>query len=163
MHDPSTTPFGNVLEMIGRTPMLELRRLDAGGHRLFGKMELMNPAGSIKDRIGFSMITAAERDGRLNPKGSPPPTIIEATAGNTGLALALSLVNLLAMEYFFILELLRVGLIFALLHQQYGPSLITVGAFASGIIFGLERKYMGTIPAIITHTVYNTIAVLLIL
>jgi cystathionine beta-synthase len=89
MHDPSTTPFGNVLEMIGRTPMLELRRLDAGGHRLFGKMELMNPAGSIKDRIGLSMITAAERDGRLNPKGSPPPTIIEATAGNTGLALAL--------------------------------------------------------------------------
>lgn len=55
------------------------------------------------------------------------------------------------------------ALIFALLHQQYGPSLITVGAFASGIIFGLERKYMGTIPAIITHTVYNTIAVLLIL
>lgn len=89
MHDPGTTPFGNVLEMIGRTPMLELRRLDAGGHRLFGKMELMNPAGSIKDRIGLSMITAAERDGRLNPKGSPPPTIIEATAGNTGLALAL--------------------------------------------------------------------------
>lgn len=55
------------------------------------------------------------------------------------------------------------ALIFALLHQQYGPSLITVGAFASGIIFGLERKHMGTVPAIITHTVYNTIAVLLIL
>ena len=55
------------------------------------------------------------------------------------------------------------ALIFALLHQQYGPSLITVGAFASGIIFGLERKYMGTVPAIITHTVYNTIAVLLLL
>lgn len=77
--------------MIGRTPMLEFKRLDLGkaGCRLFGKMELMNPAGSIKDRIGLSMITAAERDGRLNPKGTPPPTIIEATAGNTGLALAL--------------------------------------------------------------------------
>lgn len=55
------------------------------------------------------------------------------------------------------------ALIFALLHQQYGPSLITVGAFASGIIFGLQRKHMGTVPAIITHAVYNTIAVLLIM
>jgi len=55
------------------------------------------------------------------------------------------------------------ALVFALLHQQYGPSLITVGAFASGIIFGLERKHLGTVPAIITHAVYNTIAVLLIL
>lgn len=55
------------------------------------------------------------------------------------------------------------AIIFALLHQQYGPSLITVGAFASGIIFGLERKYLGTVPAIITHAVYNTIAILLIL
>lgn len=55
------------------------------------------------------------------------------------------------------------ALIFALLHQQYGPSLITLGAFASGVIFGLERKYLGTVPAIITHAVYNFIAVLLIL
>lgn len=88
---PLAAPYANVLDMIGRTPMLEFRRLDTGPgkHRLFGKMELMNPAGSIKDRIGLSMITAAERDGRLNPKGVPPPTIIEATAGNTGLALAL--------------------------------------------------------------------------
>jgi cystathionine beta-synthase len=77
--------------MIGRTPMLEFKRLELGanGSRLFGKMELMNPAGSIKDRIGLSMITAAEADGRLDPRGSPPPTIIEATAGNTGLGLAL--------------------------------------------------------------------------
>ncbi len=88
---PLSAPYANVLDMIGRTPMLEFRRLDTGPgkHRLFGKMELMNPAGSIKDRIGLSMIAAAEKDGRLNPKGVPPPTIVEATAGNTGLALAL--------------------------------------------------------------------------
>jgi membrane protease YdiL (CAAX protease family) len=53
------------------------------------------------------------------------------------------------------------ALVFALLHQQYGPSLITVGAFASGIVFGLERKYMNTTTCIITHSVYNFIAVLL--
>ncbi len=84
-----SAPFSSVLEMIGRTPIVEFRRLDAGPCRLFGKMELANPAGSIKDRIGLSMIEGAERDGRLNPKGNPPPTIIEATAGNTGLGLAL--------------------------------------------------------------------------
>jgi cystathionine beta-synthase len=87
-HSPAPV-FASVLDMIGHTPMLELRRLDTGPCRLFGKMELMNPAGSIKDRIGLSMIEAAERDGRLNPKADPKPTIIEATAGNTGLALAL--------------------------------------------------------------------------
>lgn len=86
---PLQAPFSNVLEMIGRTPMLELKKLDTGRCRLFAKMELMNPAGSIKDRIGLSMIESAESDGRLNPDGNPKPTIIEATAGNTGLALAL--------------------------------------------------------------------------
>jgi cystathionine beta-synthase len=77
--------YGNVLEMIGRTPMLEARQLDTGSCRLFLKLELMNPAGSIKDRIGLSMIEEAERRGVLAPGG----TIIEATAGNTGLGLAL--------------------------------------------------------------------------
>jgi cystathionine beta-synthase len=77
--------YRNVLEMIGRTPMLELRRLDAGPCRLFLKLELQNPAGSIKDRIGLSMIEEAERRGDLKPGG----TLIEATAGNTGLGLAL--------------------------------------------------------------------------
>jgi cystathionine beta-synthase len=77
--------YGNVLEMIGRTPMLELRRIDTGCCRLFLKLELQNPAGSIKDRIGLSMIEEAERRGALKPGG----TIIEATAGNTGLGLAL--------------------------------------------------------------------------
>ena len=77
--------YRNVLEMIGRTPMLELRQLDTGACQLFLKLELQNPAGSIKDRIGLSMIEEAERRGDLKPGG----TIIEATAGNTGLGLAL--------------------------------------------------------------------------
>ena len=81
--------FSSALDMIGNTPILELGRLDSGPCRLFGKLEMMNPAGSIKDRIGLSMIEAAERDGRLDPNADPKPTIIEGTAGNTGLGLAL--------------------------------------------------------------------------
>ena len=69
--------------------MLELKKMDAGPCRLFVKMENQNPAGSIKDRIGLSMIEAAERDGKLDPNAKIKPTIIEATAGNTGLGLAL--------------------------------------------------------------------------
>ena len=75
----------SLLDLIGNTPMLEITRLDTGACRLFVKLENQNPGGSIKDRIGLSMIEAAERDGRLKPGG----TIIEATAGNTGLGLAL--------------------------------------------------------------------------
>lgn len=75
----------NVLEMIGNTPMVELSKLDTGLCRLFLKLENQNPGGSIKDRIGLSMIDAAEKDGSLKPGG----TIIEATAGNTGIGLAL--------------------------------------------------------------------------
>ncbi|HVY05821.1 MAG TPA: cystathionine beta-synthase [Burkholderiales bacterium] len=74
-----------LLDLIGNTPMVEVTRMDAGPCRLFLKLESQNPGGSIKDRIGRSMIEAAERDGRLKPGG----TIIEATAGNTGLGLAL--------------------------------------------------------------------------
>ncbi len=77
--------YSNVLEMIGSTPMLELTHLDAGPCRLFLKLELMNPGGSIKDRIGRSMIEEAEKRGELKPGA----TIVEATAGNTGLGLAL--------------------------------------------------------------------------
>ncbi|MGH6879322.1 pyridoxal-phosphate dependent enzyme [Hypericibacter sp.] len=77
--------FRSVLEMIGNTPMVEARRLDTGPCRLFLKCENQNPGGSIKDRIALSMIEAAERDGSLKPGG----TLIEATAGNTGLGLAL--------------------------------------------------------------------------
>lgn len=73
------------LNHIGNTPLIELTRLDAGPCRLFVKLENQNPSGSIKDRIALSMIEAAEADGRLKPGGQ----IVEATAGNTGLALAL--------------------------------------------------------------------------
>ncbi|HWK48108.1 MAG TPA: pyridoxal-phosphate dependent enzyme [Stellaceae bacterium] len=77
--------YDNVLQTIGRTPLIELRRLDTGPCRLFVKLENQNPGGSIKDRIGLAMVEAAERDGRIQPGG----TLIEATAGNTGLGLAL--------------------------------------------------------------------------
>ncbi|MFM8697519.1 MAG: pyridoxal-phosphate dependent enzyme [Phycisphaerales bacterium] len=82
---PRAPVFGNILEMIGNTPMLELKRLDTGPCRLFVKMESLNPGNSIKDRIAVRMIEAAEQDGRLKPGGH----VVEATAGNTGLALAL--------------------------------------------------------------------------
>jgi cystathionine beta-synthase len=65
--------------------MLEISKLDTGSCALFLKLELLNPAGSIKDRIGVSMIAEAEKRGDLKPGG----TIVEATAGNTGLGLAL--------------------------------------------------------------------------
>jgi cystathionine beta-synthase len=77
--------YRNVLEMIGRTPMIELTKFDTGPCRLFAKLELANPGGSVKDRIGLSMIEAAEARGDLKPGA----TIVEATAGNTGLGLAL--------------------------------------------------------------------------
>ena len=77
--------FSNVLEMVGRTPMLEVTHLDTGPCRLFLKLELANPGGSIKDRIGISMIAEAEKRGDIKPGD----TIVEATAGNTGLGLAL--------------------------------------------------------------------------
>jgi cystathionine beta-synthase len=76
----------NVLQLIGRTPVLEVKRLDTGPCQLFLKLESQNPGGSIKDRIGLSMIAAAEREGRLGPH---QPRLVEATAGNTGLGLAL--------------------------------------------------------------------------
>ena len=72
------------LELIGNTPMLEVKHLDTGPCRLFLKLENQNPGGSIKDRIALSMIEAAEADGRL----TPGKVIVEATAGNTGLGLA---------------------------------------------------------------------------
>src|SRR6202040_3669100 len=77
--------YGNVLEMIGKTPLVEAGRIDTGPCRLFLKLENQNPGGSIKDRIGLYLIQAAERAGSLKPGG----TLIEATAGNTGLGLAL--------------------------------------------------------------------------
>jgi len=75
----------DVLRLIGNTPLVEVKNFHLGHCRLFLKLESHNPGGSIKDRIGRSMIEAAEREGKLGP-GS---TLVEATAGNTGLGLAL--------------------------------------------------------------------------
>ncbi len=75
----------SVLEVIGNTPLVEARRMETGPCRLFLKLENHNPGGSIKDRVALAMIEAAERDGHLRKDS----LIIEATAGNTGLGLAL--------------------------------------------------------------------------
>jgi cystathionine beta-synthase len=74
----------NVLELIGNTPIVKLSKFDTGPCELFVKLESQNPSGSIKDRIALSMIEDAERSGKIKPGG----TLIEATAGNTGLGLA---------------------------------------------------------------------------
>src|SRR5258706_8347641 len=82
-NDRSSRPA--VLDLIGNTPLVQVTRLDTGPCTLFLKLESQNPGGSIKDRIGLAMVDTAERDGRLEPGG----TVVEATAGNTGLGLAL--------------------------------------------------------------------------
>ena len=75
----------SVLELIGNTPIVKARRIDAGQCELFLKLESANPGGSIKDRIGLSMIEGAERAGKIKPGD----TLVEGTAGNTGIGLAL--------------------------------------------------------------------------
>ena len=75
----------SVIDLIGNTPIVRLRSFDVGKCELFVKLENQNPGGSIKDRIGLSIIQEAERLGKLKPGG----TIVEATAGNTGIGLAL--------------------------------------------------------------------------
>jgi len=85
-HTPALSrPTGSLLDLIGKTPMVEVTKIDTGPCRLFLKLEAQNPGGSIKDRIAVEMIEAAEKEGWLKPGG----TIVEATAGNTGLALTL--------------------------------------------------------------------------
>jgi cysteine synthase A len=80
----------NITELVGQTPMLHLRRLSPeGGGQIYAKLEYLNPGGSVKDRAAIGIIRQAERDGRLR-EGS---TIVEATAGNTGIGLALIGVN----------------------------------------------------------------------
>ncbi len=77
----------NILELIGNTPLVKLNKLNKGMKpQIFAKLESANPGGSVKDRIGISMIEAAEKAGKLKPGG----TIIEATSGNTGIGLALA-------------------------------------------------------------------------
>src|SRR5881409_2445129 len=79
--------YPTVLELVGRTPIVRLvnvgRDVDP---TILGKLEYLNPGGSVKDRIGLAMIEAAERDGRLQPGG----TIVEPTSGNTGAGLAIA-------------------------------------------------------------------------
>jgi cysteine synthase len=76
----------NVLDLIGNTPMVELHKLSPrNGATILGKMESLNPAGSVKDRIAWSMIEEAERQGRIGPAA----TIVEPTSGNTGIGLAM--------------------------------------------------------------------------
>src|ERR671933_92496 len=77
----------NIAEHVGNTPMVRLTRLvpDDLDVELFGKLEAFNPGGSVKDRIGVAMLDAAERDGLIEPGRT---TIVEATSGNTGIALA---------------------------------------------------------------------------
>ena len=81
----SMTVHNSVLELIGETPIVKARHLDTGVCELYLKLECMNPGGSIKDRIGLQMIEAAEKAGRIKPGD----TLVEGTAGNTGIGLAL--------------------------------------------------------------------------
>ena len=77
----------NIADHVGNTPMIRLARLvpDGVDVELYGKLEAFNPGGSVKDRIGVAMLDAAEREGRIEPGRT---TIVEATSGNTGIALA---------------------------------------------------------------------------
>ena len=75
----------SVLELIGNTPLIKSQHLETGVCELYFKLECNNPGGSIKDRIGLSMIESAERQGKIKPGD----TLVEGTAGNTGIGLAL--------------------------------------------------------------------------
>ena len=80
----------DITELVGETPMLQLKRLvPAGSADVFAKLEYLNPGGSVKDRAAIGIIKRAEQEGKLRPGG----TIVEATAGNTGIGLALIGVN----------------------------------------------------------------------
>ncbi len=80
----------DITELVGETPMLQLKRLSpAGAADIFAKLEYLNPGGSVKDRAAIGIIRRAEQEGKLQPGG----TIVEATAGNTGIGLALIGVN----------------------------------------------------------------------
>ncbi len=79
--------YESILDCIGRTPLVRLDRVTAGtGATVLGKVEMMNPGGSVKDRIGLAMIEAAMKSGELQPGD----TIVEATAGNTGVGIAMT-------------------------------------------------------------------------
>jgi cysteine synthase len=76
--------FKNIVQSIGRTPLVKIQRIINGPAEVYAKLEFNNPLSSVKDRIGAAMIEAAEREGRITPK----TMIVEPTSGNTGIALA---------------------------------------------------------------------------
>ncbi len=79
------TRFGNILETVGNTPVVKIRRLAPDGIDLYVKIEAFNPLGSVKDRLALGVIEDAEKRGALKPG----QTVIEATSGNTGIGLAM--------------------------------------------------------------------------
>ena len=82
--------YGSVHELIGNTPVVELKNIEIPNNcRIFAKLEFMNPGGSVKDRLGLSLLRDAEESGQLLPGG----TIIEPTAGNTGIGVALAAIG----------------------------------------------------------------------
>ncbi len=88
IHEPAMHErvYDNICQLIGKTPVVRLNRIPQGNWaEMLVKLEFFNPGGSVKDRIGFSMIEAAEREGKLKPGG----TIVEPTSGNTGIGLAM--------------------------------------------------------------------------
>jgi cystathionine beta-synthase len=86
-HERNRRPYESVLETIGWTPLIRLTRVTRGIKTpVYGKAEIFNPGGSVKDRIGMPIIERAEQEGRLKPGG----TIVEGTSGNTGIALAIA-------------------------------------------------------------------------
>ncbi len=78
--------YNNITEVFGNTPLVRINKItDGAAGNVFAKLEFYNPSSSIKDRLGIAMIDAAEASGELKPGG----TIVEATSGNTGIALAM--------------------------------------------------------------------------
>src|SRR5881398_1447852 len=79
------TRYANILETVGRTPVVRINKLATPGVELWVKVEAFNPLGSVKDRLALGVIEAAERSGELKPG----QTVVEATSGNTGIGLAM--------------------------------------------------------------------------
>ena len=82
--------YDSILQTIGSTPVVRINKLAPEGVNLFVKIEAFNPMGSVKDRLALGVIEAAEKSGELKPG----QTVIEATSGNTGIGLALSLIHI---------------------------------------------------------------------
>ncbi|HEX6030535.1 MAG TPA: pyridoxal-phosphate dependent enzyme, partial [Tepidiformaceae bacterium] len=125
----------SVLDLIGRTPLVRLNRIAPQGTTIFGKLESLNPAGSVKDRIALSMVEDAERSGALQPGA----TIVEPTSGNTGIGLALVAAVkgyrlILTMPEDMSLERRR-------LLERYGAELILTPAIEgmTGAVFAAQR------------------------